>query len=246
MPTQPRETSLTGATAVLPAGGAARLRDSGAALRGAIVAVLPGGFAGMLSGGFAAVGFGALGWLCGDEVVHRLLAHQHAADHGVATGVAHVHNSRAATAIIVGFLAATVVIAALVAKLRREREPAAGRRQTAPFSVPIATALSTAGFLAAELLGAGSATSGMTPDRVVPPPLILLVGCLVQALIGAGGALLWRASLAGVRRTMTFLYAAPAAPAAGRAELATGRPQRPLPRWAVARLPARAPPLRPA
>ncbi|WP_344139026.1 hypothetical protein, partial [Luedemannella flava] len=151
---------------------------------------------GPLTTAASALAFGVLGWLCGHEVVLRLLAHSHGADHGVAAGVEHVHDSRAATVIIAAFVGVTALVAALSPVIRRGLSGHQAWALHAP--------LSTVGFLAVEL-----ARSGVAGEHILPPPLVLLVGCLVQALIGTGGALLWRAGAAALRRCVACLRAVP-------------------------------------
>ena len=165
-----------------------------------------------------------LGWLCGNAVVYQLLAHSHEPEHGVGDHVAHVHNTRAATIIIAAFMVATAGLGAWPSVLRRRVSPAR------------AGLLSTTGFLLAELAQYGFG------DHVVPPPVILALGCLVQALIGTGGAILWRAGTAALRRRIALLSAPPPTPAPARRPRPGHRPTRLRPRWASPRPPGRAPP----
>ncbi|MEV0134168.1 hypothetical protein AB0H83_37625 [Dactylosporangium sp. NPDC050688] len=147
----------------------------------------------------SAVSSGALGWSAAHLVTSRLLAHRHAADHGIAAGVDHVHAAELAAVIVALALTATSLLAVTAAAFASGgRLPTVGRRRLAR----TAGLWSTGAFLAAE-----TGAWAVSDAHVVPPPIVLLLGLAVHGAAGVIAALLWRGAVDRVQ-----LAAAAAAP----------------------------------
>jgi hypothetical protein len=178
--------------------------------------------------------FGVVGWLGGNALVLRLLSHQHAAEHGMAASVPHVHDTRAAAMILAGclLLAAGLAVTTTLSL----------RRTTAGLAAFAAShragMVSTAGFLLAEV-----AQHGVSGDQVVPTPVILVLGALVQTLIGTGGSILWQDGLATLNRRAATLRGPTLVPETPPLRARVGRIGQLCPRWATVQLAGRAPPV---
>lgn len=135
----------------------------------------------------SAVSSGALGWSTAHLVTSRLLAHRHAAAHGMADGVSHVHAAELAAVVVALALTATSLLAVTAAAF------ASGGRLPAPRKRRLARTAglwSTGAFLAAE-----TAAWAASDTHVVPPPVVLLLGLAVHGAAGVLATLLWRGAV---------------------------------------------------
>jgi len=185
------------------------------------------------------VSFGVLGWLGAHALTYALLSHEH----GVDAGGRHVHSLHGAAAVVTGFLAAASMLAVFAVGLRRPggRPPAVPEGLGAPEGMARtarwASALSTAGFVVAEFV-----EYALAGGHTVPPPLVLVVGGVVQAVVGAATGLVWRFSADSVFRLAAGMRADHAVAAPPPRRPWAVRAVRPHPRWAVHRLAGRSPP----
>jgi hypothetical protein len=131
----------------------------------------------------SALVFGVLGWLVAHTVTDWLVGH---AGHGLGAEAAHRHLHLPAAALLVACLAGgsllAVFVVALVGRHRLDVGSPQSRRAAARWS----SLLSTASFVGAEFV-----EYGVTGHHEIPPVGILLVGCVVHALMGAGSSVLW-------------------------------------------------------
>lgn len=139
----------------------------------------------------SAVSSGALGWSTAHLITSRMLAHAHAAAHGMADGVPHVHAAELAAVVVAFALTATSLLAVTAAAFAsRGQLPAPRRRRLAR----TAGLWSTGAFIAAET-GAWAASD----THVVPPPIVLLLGLTVHGAASVIATLLWRGAVEHIR-----------------------------------------------
>jgi hypothetical protein len=123
------------------------------------------------------------------------------------------------------------------------RRPTGHRRVrgAAGLSAGWAGALATGGYVVSEF-----AADPVVGSHGVPPPLVLLAGAVIQALVGAAAGVVWRRSADRVLLLADALCRAPAAvPARPTSDVPAAPLRRPRRRWAVHRLAGRAPPVVP-
>jgi hypothetical protein len=174
--------------------------------------------------------FGVFGWFCSDAIVERLLVHRHA------SGVLHVHHRLAAAAIVVVFLLAAVSLA--IATTSAWRPSALARAARVLGAGPgQASLLSTLGFMVAEWIQRGPNGDG------VPSPDVVVIGCLVQAFVTLGGALVWRAGIATLDLRIGFLLSPSRGVQRQKRWPASHQPGFVVFQWVLLRLAGRAPPI---
>jgi hypothetical protein len=140
----------------------------------------------------AALTFGAFGWLLAHALTYLVV------EHVDPNGVRHVHGGLLARlTVIAGGLGVASLMALIVVAMVAPHAGAALRRSSR-LSARRSSNLAVAAFVVSEF-----AEHGLSGDRTVPPLLVLVVGCVLQALVGAGTAVLWRECVDGIRRLVS-------------------------------------------
>jgi hypothetical protein len=146
--------------------------------------------------GLSAFAFGILGWFVWHGLTSRLLEqHRHQV---IDTGV---HPQSPSYLGALGSVAAGMAVGTLLAtfflggQLARGREPGLPAGSRLRRSTRAASALSTTGFVVAELVGRAA-----VGDHQVAPVTMLLVGGALQMLVASVTCVLWRSCVRSVQR----------------------------------------------
>lgn len=141
----------------------------------------------------SALTFGLLGWTVAHGLSTWLFGHCHVA--GASPEVWRLDHHAGEVALLAACLALGSLLA-LLAVPNRGRPQSFSRKQ----AVRLSALLSTGAFIATDFTE--RAVAGEYP---VPPLMVLLIGLLVYALIGAGASLLWQCCLNAVQGVMRLL-----------------------------------------
>jgi hypothetical protein len=158
--------------------------------------------------GASALLFGVLGWLTAHAATGWLAGH---AGHGWGSDEAHSHTHLPAAALLVACLAGGSLLAIFVVAFGGEHRLDAVSRCSRIAAARRSSLLSTASFVAAEFV-----EHAATGQHDIPPAGVLLLGCAVHALMGAGSLLLWGRCVGDVLRLAGRLRAAAAVSAGHR------------------------------
>jgi hypothetical protein len=141
--------------------------------------------------------FGVLGWLAAHTATDWAVGHS---GHGLADGPAHHHLHLPAAALLVACLAGGSLFAIFAVAVLGRHPLAAGSPRSKLASARRSSSLSTASFVAAEFV-----EHAVTGQHEIPPIGVLLIGCVVHALMGAGSSMLWGWCVRDVLRAASVL-----------------------------------------
>jgi hypothetical protein len=182
--------------------------------------------------------FGVLGWLLAHAATDWLFAHT---GHGPAGGTAHGHLHVSAAVVLVACLAGGSLLATFTVALLGRRRLSIGTARSRRAAASRSSLISTASFVAAEF-----AEHAVTGRHDVPPVGLLLLGCVIHALLGAGSSLLWRRCVGGVLQLARLVRGSAPAISDHRTLPARMPWVSALREWRALALAGRAPPVAPA
>jgi hypothetical protein len=139
-----------------------------------------------------------LGWLVAHALTEWLVEHQHdrgghAIPHGLGEHDAgHVHGYLGAAILVAVVMTFASLLAVFLVCWRTDHSLDLRKAATNRRAVRLSSVCASAAFVVAELVECAAA------DGHVPPLVVVAVGVVVQALIGAGTSLLWRLCLRSV------------------------------------------------